>query len=75
MPNLQEAFLRETMEEQEQKPKSFFELPIVTDPRIKNKNQALIFPDKLVCHPDLKKKLEEAMAGVKAGAPPEEGTT
>jgi hypothetical protein len=46
--------------------KSIFDLPIKTSRKIKNKNQAFIYPDRLVCHPDLKEKLEQAMRGVKA---------
>lgn len=61
MPILQETILKGAIRQM-----SIFDLPIETDERIKNKKQAMIFSDRIVCHPDLKKKLLEGLAGAKA---------
>lgn len=47
---------------------NIFDLPIVTDETIKDKDRAFIYENKIVCHPDLVKKVTEGMALLKASA-------
>jgi len=45
-----------------------YKLPIETDKTLKDKTKALIFENKIVCHPDLLEKIKEGMALMKASA-------
>lgn len=45
-----------------------YKLPIETDKTLKDKTKALIFENKIVCHPDLLEKIKEGMALLKASA-------
>jgi hypothetical protein len=47
---------------------NIFDLPIVTDETIKDKDRALIHKNRIVCHPDLVERVTEGMALMRTSA-------
>ena len=47
---------------------NILDMPIKTDETLKNKTRALIYEDKIVCHPDLVEKVIEGLSLLRASA-------
>ena len=47
---------------------NIFDLPIIADKTVEDKDRAFIYENKIVCHPDLVEKVTEGMALLKASA-------